>query len=165
MGLGAILGIKALADLGADWISRAAGGLPRLTEAMLGKQEGALRELLRQFREGDVEQALRRALPLGGTGERGGMPSADGKLPNVDPTYSLQSILGSGRGPTGLWFGGNDLAVELAKEYRKAAEEAERPRRLFGGPPTSTASSSTTSRPPRCSSPAPGCTATPPTST
>lgn len=126
MGLGAMLGIKALADLGAGWVDRAAGRLPRLTETMLGKQEGALRELLRQFREGDVDQALRHALPLGGGGERGGLPSGDGKLPDVDPTYSLQSIMGSGRGPTGLWFGGIDLQAELAREYRKAAEDAER---------------------------------------
>ena len=121
-----MLGIKALADLGARWIGRAVERVPRLTEAMLGKQEGALRELLRQFREGDVDQALRHALPLGGQGGRGGVPSGDGKLPTVDPTYSLQSLLGSGRGPSGIWFGGFDVQAELAREYRKAAEEAER---------------------------------------
>ena len=126
IGLGAALGIKALADLGAKWINRAVERVPRLTEAMLGRQEGALRELLRQFREGDIERALRHALPLGGNGGRGGMPSTDGKLPTVDPTYSLQSLLGSNRGPTGIWFGGFDVQAELAKEYRKAAEEAER---------------------------------------
>ena len=126
IGLGAMLGMKGLADLGAKWINQAVGRVPRLTEAMLGKQEGALRELLRQFREGDVDRALRHALPLGGNGGRGGAPSVDGRLPTVDPTYSLQSLLGSNRGPTGIWFGGFDVQVELAKEYRKAAEEAER---------------------------------------
>ena len=126
IGLGAMLGIKALADLGAKWINRAVERVPRLTEAMLGKQEGSLRELLRQFREGDVERALRHALPLGGNGGRGGTPSIDGRLPTVDPTYSLQSLLGSNRGPTGIWFGGFDVQAELAKEYRKAAEDAER---------------------------------------
>ena len=126
IGLGTLLGIKALADLGARWIGQAVERVPRLTEAMLGRQEGALRELLRQFREGDVDQALRHALPLGGQGGRGGLPSGDGKLPTVDPTYSLQSLLGSGRGPTGIWFGGFDVQAELAKEYRKAADEAER---------------------------------------
>ena len=125
IGLGAMLGIKALADLGARWINQAVERAPRLTEAMLGKQEGALRELLRQFREGDIERALRHALPLGGTGGRGGLPSVDGKLPTVDPTYSLQSLLGSGRGASGIWFGGFDVQAELAKEYRKAAAEAE----------------------------------------
>jgi tetratricopeptide (TPR) repeat protein len=126
IGLGSMLGIKALADLGADWINRAVDRVPRPTEAMIGKQEGALRELLRQFREGDVERALRHALPLGGEGARGTLPAAGVKLPDVDPVYSLQSLLGSGRGPTGIWFGGFDLQAELAREYRKAAEEAER---------------------------------------
>jgi tetratricopeptide (TPR) repeat protein len=126
IGLGAMLGIKALADLGARWINEAVGRVPRLTEAMLGRQEGALRELLRQFREGDVDRALRHALPLGGHGGRGGTPSTEGKLPTVDPTYSLQSLLGSNRGPTGIWFGGFDVQAELAREYRKAADEAER---------------------------------------
>jgi tetratricopeptide (TPR) repeat protein len=126
IGLGAMLGLKALADLGAKWISRTVERVPRLTEAILGKQEGALRELLRQFREGDIDQALRHALPLGSSGDRGGTPSIEGKLPTVDPTYSLQSLLGTGRGSSGYWFGGFDVQVELAKEYRKAAEEAER---------------------------------------
>ncbi|WP_435010976.1 tetratricopeptide repeat protein [Tundrisphaera lichenicola] len=126
IGLGSALGIKGLADLGARWIGRAVERVPRLTEAMLGRQEGALRELLRQFREGDVDQALRHALPLGGQGGRGSLPSGEGKLPTIDPTYSLQSLLGSGRGPGGIWFGGYDVQIELAREYRKAAEQAER---------------------------------------
>jgi tetratricopeptide (TPR) repeat protein len=126
IGLGAMLGIKSLADLGAKWINQAVERVPRLTEAILGKQEGALRELLRQFREGYIDAALRHALPLGGSGERGGTPSTEGKLPTVDPTYSLQSLLGSNRSGGGYWFGGFDVQVELAKEYRKAAEDAER---------------------------------------
>jgi tetratricopeptide (TPR) repeat protein len=126
IGLGSFLGIKALADLGAKWINQAVDRVPRLTEAILGKQEGALRELLRQFREGNIEQALRHALPLGGSGDRGGAVSTEGKLPTVDPTYSLQSLLGSNRGGGGYWFSGFDVQMELAKEYRKAAEEAER---------------------------------------
>jgi len=125
MGLGGFLGIKALADLGAGWAHRAASRIPRLTEAILGKQEGALRELLRQFREGDVDRALRHALPLSGQGDRGGMPSSEGGLPDVDPTYSLGALLESGNGPTGFWIGNQEIQVELAREYRKAAEEAE----------------------------------------
>jgi len=126
IGLGTLLGIQALADLGARWIGRAVERVPRLTEAILGQQEGALRELLRQFRAGDVDRALSHALPLGGEGGRGGVPSTDGELPTVDPTYSLRSLLGSPRGPGGIWFGGYDVQAELAREYRKAAEEAER---------------------------------------
>jgi tetratricopeptide (TPR) repeat protein len=124
--LGEMLGIKGLADLGAKWIGQAVSRVPRLTEAMLGRQEGALRELLRQFREGDVEQALRHALPLGGPKTRGGVPTGDHRLPNVDPTYSLRALLGSSQGPSGIWLGGFDVQAELAREYRKAAEEAEK---------------------------------------
>ena len=126
IGLGAMLGIKALADLGARWINGAVERVPRLTEAILGEQEGALRELLRQFREGEIDKALRHALPLNGPGGRGGAPSTDGKLPTVDPTYSIRALLASGRGSNGLWFGGFDVQAELVREYRKAAEEAER---------------------------------------
>ena len=66
-------------------------------------------------------------MPLGGTATEGDALRSNGKLPTVDPTYSLQSLLGSNRGPTGIWFGGFDVQAELAKEYRKAAEDAERP--------------------------------------
>ena len=94
---------------------------------MLGRQEGALRELLRQFREGDVERALRHALPLGGDGGRGGHALGRRQAPrrSTRRTRSSRSS-GSGRGPTGIWFGGFDVQAELAREYRKAAEEAER---------------------------------------
>ncbi len=122
IGLGAMLGIKALANLGAKWINRTVERVPRLTEAILGKQEGALRELLRQFREGDIDEALRHALPLGGAGDRGGAPSIEGKLPNNDLTYSIQSLLGSNQASGGYWIGGFDVQIELAKEYRKAYE-------------------------------------------
>ncbi len=119
-------GLKGLIGIGAAWIGRGVGRSHRVAEAMLGKQEGALRELIRQFREGDVERALRHALPLGGPGGRGGTPSAEGQLPESNPTYSLQSILGQGEPAGGIWFGGANLQAELAEEYRKAAEEAER---------------------------------------
>ncbi len=133
IGLGAMLGIKALADLGARWINQAVSRVPRLTEAMLGKQEGALRELLRQFREGDVERALRHALPLGGNGGRGGVPSVDGKLPTVNPTYSLQSLLGSGRGA------GRDLVRRLRRPGRagQGVPQGRRRGRTTGGFPSS----------------------------
>ena len=127
MGLGDLLGIRALTNLGTRWIERSLGkGADAPPGEAIGRQEGALRELLRQFREGEVERALRHALPLVGDAGRGGVSSGDGKLPEVDPTYSLQSLLGSVRGPSGLWFGSVDLQAELAREYRRAAEEAER---------------------------------------
>ncbi len=126
IGLGGLLGLKSLAGLGARWIGRAAGRVPRPTAAVLGRQEAALRELLRQFREGQVDRALRHALPLGGDGGRGSAPAITPELPAVDPTYSLRSLLGAGRGADATWSGGSGVRAELAREYRKAAEEAER---------------------------------------
>src|SRR5207248_168181 len=53
--LGRVLRRPGLAKAGARLIRRAVERVPRLTEKILGKQEAALRELLRRFRAGDVE--------------------------------------------------------------------------------------------------------------
>src|SRR5205085_8731979 len=70
--LGSALGLRGLAGMGARWVGRAVTLVPRLSESLLGAQEAALRELLREFREGDVESALRHALPLGDPGAGAG---------------------------------------------------------------------------------------------
>ena len=124
MGLGAMLGLKALADLGAKLVQGALERAPRLSESILGRQEAALRELLRLFREGKLDQALRRALPIGGSADRGGVPSASDQLPTHNIRYSLGNLLGGAGGRASIWFGGYDVQVELAKEYRQAAAEA-----------------------------------------
>lgn len=124
MGLGKLLGLKGLAELGAKWVQDAVARVPRLSESVLGRQEAALRELLRLFRDGKLDQALRRALPLGGAGGRGGVAAANDRLPTHNLAYSLANLLGNAAGRASIWFGGYDVQVELAKEYRKAAEEA-----------------------------------------
>ncbi len=124
MWLGDKLGWKGLAQAGAGLFAWAAALAPRLTESVLGQQEAALRELLRRFRAGDIEEALRRALPLGGAADRGGAPAGDARLPVHNPTYRLSDLLGSGGGPVAWWLGGADVQRELAAEYRKAAQAA-----------------------------------------
>jgi tetratricopeptide (TPR) repeat protein len=125
MGLGKLLGAQGLARLGASWVKNAIEQAPRLSEALLGQQEAALRNLLRDFREGNLERALRRALPLGSPGDRGGIPARNAQLPFHNLTYSLANLLGgSGGGPGSVWFGGYDVHAELLREYRKAAEDA-----------------------------------------
>jgi tetratricopeptide (TPR) repeat protein len=120
--LGKMFGLKGLASLGASWMKDALDKVPKLG-GLLGRQEAALRALLRMFREGDVDQALRRALPLGEAGGRGNVVSTSDRLPTNDVRYSLNSLVGPpGRG--GVWVGGQDVHAELLKEYRKAAEEA-----------------------------------------
>jgi tetratricopeptide (TPR) repeat protein len=122
--LGQALGLKKLAELGAKWMNRALSMAPRLSEAVLGRQEAALRELLRQFREGDLESALRRALPLGASEDRGGVADTGANLPVHNLLYSLGNILGGRTGPASVWLGGYDVQRELRAEYHKAAEQA-----------------------------------------
>ncbi len=120
-GLGAALGLGALARLGAGIMGAAAAAVPRLTEALLGKQEAALRELLRRFREGKIDEALKNALPMGGD-QMGTVHNSD-QLPTHDIKWSLGNVFGSG-GPASLWVGGQDVLRDLAAEYRKAAQAA-----------------------------------------
>jgi tetratricopeptide (TPR) repeat protein len=122
--LGNLLGWRGLAGLGAGMIARALELVPRLSEALLGKQEAALRDLLREFREGDQESALRRALPMAGGPGRGSQEATNARLPTHNLRYSLDSLLADRRGPASLWFGGGNVLEDLKAEYRKAAQAA-----------------------------------------
>ncbi|WP_169981311.1 tetratricopeptide repeat protein [Tautonia rosea] len=131
MRLGRALGSQGLAGLGAKWASSALRMAPRLGESLFGKQETALRELLREFREGNVERALRRALPIGKGTDRGASIAGSADLPDREPRYSLAEILGrtfsrGGSDPSSVWFGGIDVQQELIREYHRAAQDAER---------------------------------------
>jgi tetratricopeptide (TPR) repeat protein len=95
-----------------------------LSESVLGRQEAALLALLAAFREGDLEAALRRALPLGEEGGRGGQAAQDANLPVHKPFYSLADLLGGRNSRPSVWLGGGRVQVDLAVEYRKAAEAA-----------------------------------------
>ncbi len=123
--MGETFGWKGLSKFGANLIQGALNQVPRLSESILGAQEAALRALLREFCEGDLEKALRRALPMGADGSRGNTVANNANLPTHNVRFSLQNILGSGRGGgVSVWFGGGDVQVQLAAEYRKAAQEA-----------------------------------------
>jgi tetratricopeptide (TPR) repeat protein len=124
--LGKLLGWRALAGLGARLIDQAVRQVPRVSETILGRQEAALRELLRQFREGNLEEALRRALPLGTPGGRGGTVAKDAQLPWHNLFYNLGDLLGGSNRPASVWLGAANVRVELETEYRKAAEAATR---------------------------------------
>jgi tetratricopeptide (TPR) repeat protein len=122
--LGGALGSGALSALGAKLMSGAVRLAPRLTEDLLGRQAAALRELLREFREGDVERALRRSLPIGGPSDRGSDVYNSDRLPPRDISYGLNTLLTGGFGQSSRWLGGADVMAELTREYHKAAEEA-----------------------------------------
>jgi len=123
--LGNLSGLKGIAAAGARMIQSALSIAPRLSESVLGKQEAALRELLREFREGQLENALRHALPIGREEGRGNFTAGNARLPSHNLSYFLGNLLGSG-GRVAIWYGGGDVQAELAKEYQKAAEAATR---------------------------------------
>jgi tetratricopeptide (TPR) repeat protein len=125
--LGNLLRWRGLARVGANLVRAAAERVPRLLEDVLGRQETALRQLLKDFRDGNLDRALRRALPLGGPGgSRGSVPSQHAILPTHNPRFSLRDLLANGSGPASIWYGGLDVQELLAEEYRKAAQEAAR---------------------------------------
>jgi tetratricopeptide (TPR) repeat protein len=126
MALGQWLGASGLSQLGARWIQRAMNLAPRLSEAVLGRQAAALRDLLNRFRNGDTEDALRHALPLGDSANsRGATFDESPRLPNNDPRYSLDALVNEpseqGRG---AWLGSRELIADLTREYRRAADKA-----------------------------------------
>ncbi len=125
--LGRTLGRSKWAEAGADLARRAIERVPRLGEKVLGAQEAALRELLRQLQSGDVERALRRA-PIAVADPDAPPARLDGgsRLTDHDTRYSLRDLLTSGRSGGAAWLGGGNVWNLLAAEYRRLAEEAVR---------------------------------------
>src|SRR5262249_50740080 len=87
-----------------------------------------LKKLIREFREGDKERALRRAVPIISPRDRLNplIPGRAKRLPRRSGVYSLSELLRRpGRGeaiPVGM---ARDRVIrELMEEYRKAAERA-----------------------------------------
>ncbi len=98
---------------------------PQLSESLIGKQQALLRKLLQEFRNGNVENALRHALPIGGEPGRGGGFASDARLPLHDLFYSLSNLFtGSGAGGGTIWLTPDSTFLELAREYNKQAELA-----------------------------------------
>jgi tetratricopeptide (TPR) repeat protein len=121
--LGKIFGVRGLARTGVKWMQAGMDMAPRMAESALGKQEAALRELLKAFQRGDIERALRRALPLGEGGRGSGFSTA-ARLPLHNLIYSLRNLLGDAGAPGGYWLTSDNLYHELVKAYRKQAELA-----------------------------------------
>jgi len=125
--IGATLGMRGLANLGSRAIERAREFAPQIHKTAITKQERALRDLLKEFRSGNVESALRRALPIGRDGGRGARHAPNADLPDCDASYSLPDLLaGSRSGTPSYWIVDRDVHEELAREYRKAALQAAR---------------------------------------
>jgi tetratricopeptide (TPR) repeat protein len=123
--LGKLLRSPGLARRGADLARRAVERVPRLTEKLLGAQEAALREVLRQLQSGNVEDALRRAPVAVPDPAAPGRVDTGATLAPRDPRYSLRDLVSAG-GPWVAWLGGGDVWAKLADEYRRLAAEAVR---------------------------------------
>jgi len=119
--LGQALGSQKLAKLGGKLMAASMNLVPRLTEKLFGKQEAALRELLKYFHAGDIEKALRHAIPL--NANEPGVVAGGTELPNHATTYSLGNIF-SGSGAVDFWISHDELFRELEREYRRQAEAA-----------------------------------------
>lgn len=122
--LGRMTGLPGLARLGAAAARKAIEQVPRLSERVLGAQEAALREVLRQLMDGDVEKALRRAPPAFADPDTPGRVGTDANLGTRDPRYDLRSLLGGGGGGGVAWLGGGDVWNRLADQYHRLAREA-----------------------------------------
>lgn len=122
--MGKQLNAPGLGNLAGKLARKAVEKVPRITEKILGDQEAALREVLRQLQSGDIEQALKRA-PIA-VGDPSSTPAVDttANLSPRDPRFSLRDLLGCGGGSA--WLGGGDVWNDLAREYRRLAEEAAR---------------------------------------
>src|SRR5207253_11485161 len=118
------LGLGGLAGAGAGLMQRALDLIPRLSERLMGEQEAALRHLLRDFRDGNIEQALRRALPLNPSAFKPVVPAANAQLPRHSLLYSLRNLLAGRQDPGSLWITPDQLFYLLQAEYRKQAEAA-----------------------------------------
>ena len=124
--LGHKLGLGGMTGLGARLIARALALAPRLSEALMGRQDASLRELLREFQAGNLERALRRAIPLGGDTARGAGQHGGDRLTPRDPSYSLWDILRGHGGGGGYFYSRAETYQQLLREYRRAAEAAAR---------------------------------------
>jgi hypothetical protein len=126
-GIGAIgkaIGSKKLGELGDKLKANGTEIAPRISEGLLGRQEAALQHLLRKFRQGKTDDALRHAVPVGKEMGRGSRPYASDRLPSRGLFWSLSGLFGAG-GASSIWVGGNpDTWRDLIAEYHKAAREA-----------------------------------------
>lgn len=129
-GMGNALRLDALANMGGRMVDRGLSKSPQIAEQILGKQQAALRELMRNFREGNVDDALRRAMPIGDD-EGGGRREQNfgTRLPFQNLRYSLGALLGRGGRDDaragGSWHVEETMLDQIRREYRRVAKQAE----------------------------------------
>ena len=122
--LGRALHWRGLTRAGAQWVARGLTLAPRLSEALLGRRR-LPSALLRDFKAGNIERALHRALPLGGDTPR--HHAGPWRSPaDAQPPLFAAGPPGRRRRTGALWFDRSNAYQELQNEYRKQAEAATR---------------------------------------
>ncbi len=121
--LGEWLGSDRLRAVAAGLLRKAMEQAPRLTEKLLGKHESALRDLLRRFREGNLDDALRHAVPLNNEPGRGGTIDDDPRLVRRDFRWTSADL--NARDGGSAWLSSDELFAQLREQYRRAADVAE----------------------------------------
>ncbi len=125
MWIGKQFGWSGLAKAASKIAGKAVAAVPRMSERIIGEQEAALRELLRQLQSGDVEKAMKRAPIAVADPNSSGTIDSGSKLSERDPRYSFADLLrGGSGGAASAWIGGGDVWYLLQAEYRKQAEVA-----------------------------------------
>lgn len=95
----------------------------KFSELLNRRQSAYMRRMLKMFEEGDIAEALRHALPLGG--EQGNLGQAFGT-----PTRRDDLALGKRSGPGTAISLGEDLEAHLRKVYRQHFEKLDREGRI-----------------------------------
>ena len=156
--LGTKLGLDGIANAGANLLGKALERVPRLSEFLMNQQEAILRALLKDFREGRIEEALRRALPLGGPPSQPVMPSGSTTLP-WNNLCCIRSTTSSAGVPAGSGRAGSRRRTSTGRCRRSIASRRRRPRgaATSAAPRSSTRNCCTTCRRRRASCRPAGC--------
>jgi tetratricopeptide (TPR) repeat protein len=125
-GLGNLFRSKGLRNRGTQMMGDAISRMPvELSQKMIERQRQLLLQLLKKFRSGKSEEALKRGLDFGNTGEATGPTGAATDLPvHNSLLFSLMNLFPNRGGGTAIWGGNDDLFNELMREYHRLAQEA-----------------------------------------
>ena len=122
-------GLHGLGEAMRNLAGRAGSGARSLGEKLrwgMLDHSALVQKLLREFRQGDAERALRHAFSMAPADARHRWVRWGNRLPFSRAVYNLFDLLGgsSRGGPVSVWQSRPDLLEELKREYRKAADRA-----------------------------------------
>ncbi|VTR97495.1 hypothetical protein [Tuwongella immobilis] len=130
MAAGQMLGMRSLAQRGAEMVQRAMQQAPTLMREVVGTQAASIAELLKRFESGNLDDALRHAIPIDSSGAPNSATNSarrDFRLPERSIRYSLSDLLrgNSGGGGGGTWTLESSQYQQLRDAYYRAATLAQ----------------------------------------